>query len=131
MEINNFVEKVSRRRVQKRLPEATLARMVGLAPSSFNRWTVHGSGLPTYRQAFELSRILDLPLEYLCDDDVKPSDEPKGRLSDAEKAILTMAETMGHEEALRRLTLACERPATTVRQIPPPQQPPKRNRKGS
>lgn len=74
-----------------------------LSANRISKWK-NGTGEPTAKQALRMARLLDLPLEYLIDDDQA---EPGGMpVSEREKQVWEAIRTLGVDEAWRRLLQA-------------------------
>ncbi len=86
---------------------AELARVTGIPAQRFTEWKEakpEKPRLPTLPQAFKIARALDVPLDYLADD--QQDDPPPAALSEEDDRILEIARSLGYEEAKRRLVVA-------------------------
>lgn len=99
-----FPKKLAMLMERSRLSQQALANRVGLQQSRISKWTT-GKGEPSLKQAVELARVLDVPLEYLADDAI---DEPPPAPSKAQMIVMQLIEDMGYDEARRRLAQVIE-----------------------
>lgn len=108
-----MLEKIEKHLASKGIRQGELAAMVGVLPARISKWK-SGEGEPTARQALRIARALDLPLEYLVDDD---ADElPEAKDSTEETQILDLYRALGltKDEALRAFALAGHLRESTV-----------------
>jgi transcriptional regulator with XRE-family HTH domain len=97
---------------------ADLARKVKVPKSSLHRW-FHGEAWPRLAEGLRLARVLEVPLDYLADDEMEEVPAPaRDGLDGDERFLVQMIRDLRltRAEAVRRL--ACEAtgkgPATTV-----------------
>ncbi len=96
-----FSDKINRRKTELGKENiADIARSAKVSRSSCYRW-FDGFALPDVHEAHRLARVLDVPLEYLADED---ADEPQ-RLTPAEEQALKLVRSLGldENEVIRRL----------------------------
>lgn len=85
MESMTFGKKLEKLLELRDVSQAWLARRVGTYAPRVNEW-IAGKGAPSLKVALEISRALDVPLEYLADDDQDSPIEPE--LTVDERVIL-------------------------------------------
>lgn len=114
-------EKITRRLDERGQSQIWLAAAVGSNPTQVARWADSKKGKssrPSYRELLMISRALELPLEYLCDDECDdPAKVSKESLTREQRKILEIAGDVGYELALKRL-LALPGTPVEVRGVP-------------
>jgi transcriptional regulator with XRE-family HTH domain len=126
-----------REKLQRLLDEAKaagvdqqdVAARVGVTGSRISKW-LKGTGKPSAGVLLKMSRVFQVPLEYLCDDE---QDEPGAyREYDAavradavakdpvERTVLILARTVGPERAVDLLASRLKAPAPSPSTGPPP-----------
>lgn len=63
----NAIEKISRLIEERKLTQSGVERAAVLSGNRISKWKA-GEGEPTYRQIARVARVLNAPLEWLCDD---------------------------------------------------------------
>jgi transcriptional regulator with XRE-family HTH domain len=110
--------------------QATLARKVGVSPSTSGRWC-KGERLPKLEDAVKLAQVLDMSLDYLFDDSL---DEPPSYGPTVDTVVLELYHMLGPAEARRRLANVPDTGtahAPPPPPLPPPPPPPTRRPDGS
>lgn len=88
-----MIEKIDDLLRKKGMSQAALERSALLSANRISKWKDE-KGEPTGRQALRIARLLDVPVEYLLDDDME---EPPAleRLSPAEERAVEMVRALG------------------------------------
>lgn len=94
-------EKVERLATAKGLRKKQIADVMAVYPTRISDWIAGGTWRPDLNQALRLARLLDVPLEYLADDEM--DEIPRPELTDAEIEVLKIVRKMGTAEAEKRL----------------------------
>lgn len=86
--------------------QAKAARAIGVDASQFAKW-LKGRGRPTVEQLLSLARHLDVPMDYLADDQMSspPRVDSSSQITADQRVILQVIEDLGltRREAIRRL----------------------------
>jgi transcriptional regulator with XRE-family HTH domain len=100
-----FPDKLRKHRTERRMTQQALADNVGVAQNQVARWEA-GSGRPYYDQVLRIARALDVPVEYLCDDEMESPSEAHGgvELSEGDRAVLAIVRQRGLPWVLLALT---------------------------
>jgi transcriptional regulator with XRE-family HTH domain len=104
-----MLAKIDRILRDRRWSQADLQRAAGLAETRMSKWRA-GQGEPSASQALRIARAINVPLEWLVNDEAPDEPpaaaEPAGvALSDLDRAVLDVARRVGHS---RLLALAIE-----------------------
>ena len=103
-----LAEKILKRMEERGHSQIWLASRVGTSATQVGRWLdlkkdQRGSR-PSYRELLMLARVLELPLEYLCDDSCDDPAQYSGpQLNADERRIVELARIIGYELATKRL----------------------------
>jgi transcriptional regulator with XRE-family HTH domain len=95
-----LVEKLEMALRSKGLTQGSFERLAMLSENRISKWK-NNQGEPTVRQALRMARLLDLPLDYLADDEV--DEEPHRLIDDWERKIRDVIAIIGAEVVYRRL----------------------------
>lgn len=102
MENMKFGKKLESILKARDIKPAELSRLTGIYAARLSEWTTGEKGKPSLKQAFLIARALDVPLEYLADDE---QDQPLATgLTETQSRILWLAELVGYEKAAKKLT---------------------------
>lgn len=117
-----FSEKLSLLLDRQGLLAADLARELGTAASTVSNWLNGRGSLPRPSNLLKIARFLDVPVEYLADDDATA---PRPGLTEQQQRILWLAEIVGYDDAIHRLTASTAAPRTpaVVKSEAPVQEP--------
>lgn len=100
-----MIEKIRKLLREKKLTQGELERLALLPGGRISKWD-GGLGKPSAPAALRIARALGVSVDYLVDDD---QDEPipaASPRSEEERRVLWLADQLGFEEAVRRLTLS-------------------------
>lgn len=101
-----FADKLAIELKRKHRSQEDLASAIGRAQSRISKW-INGVGVPTPADLLGISRFLDVPLAYLCDDNMDSPEEAtepaRAMLSPEEKLLWDAAHRMGVQTALSRI----------------------------
>ena len=81
-----------------------LAADLDVSKSTLGRW-LSGESIPDIEEAWRLSRLLGVSLDFLANDEVE---EPAPGLSDEQRQVLWAAEQVGYGLAVKRIMQAPE-----------------------
>jgi transcriptional regulator with XRE-family HTH domain len=97
-------QKLSALRRKKGWTQVDVASRIGRAQSRVAKWEL-GEGMPTPRDLLRLADAFDVPIAYLCDDEMTDPAQAsqKPDLSEGEVLILGMVRRIGEERAIDRL----------------------------
>lgn len=98
-------EKLRKHRIEKRMTQQALAEVIGVVQTHIAKWE-GGGGRPYYDQALKLARALDVPVEYLIDDEMESPSEAHGgvELSEGDRAVLAIVRKRGLSWVMLALT---------------------------
>lgn len=96
-----MVQKIKSLIDEKGLQQVDFEPLAGLPKGRFSKW-LNGQGEPTARQAFEMARVLNVPVDFLLDDeqDKAPSN------SDLMREVQRIVRILGADTSYRRLIQA-------------------------
>jgi transcriptional regulator with XRE-family HTH domain len=101
MEIMEFPKKLESLLARRKLSQKEVGTMIGVDQARISEWiTGKSKRRPPLDVAYRLAQVLDVPVEYLADDE---SDNPPVLLTDEERKILEYIRRIGTKEAYRRL----------------------------
>jgi transcriptional regulator with XRE-family HTH domain len=95
-----LVEKLEAVLRARGLTQSSFEKLASLSENRISKWK-NDQGEPTVRQALRMARILDVPLDYLADDDL--NDLPSATMTERERQVWEVVRTIGPDEAWRRL----------------------------
>jgi transcriptional regulator with XRE-family HTH domain len=96
----DMVAKIQHLLRDRGLHQAEFEPLAGLPKGRVSKWA-GGQGEPTARQALRMARLLNVPLDYLADDDL--DEPPPASMTDRERQVWEVVRTIGPDEAWRRL----------------------------
>lgn len=94
-----FGEKVRKRIEELRVSQEELAEKVGTSQSQVSSWLTKGV-VPSTPYALRVSKYLELPIDYLIDDDI---DTPATKLTESEQLLIEIGREYGPINILKQL----------------------------
>lgn len=129
MEIRDKLQRLLDEAKAAGVDQKDVAVRIGVSGSRISKW-LKGTGAPPAGVLLRMSRVFQVPLEYLCDDE---QDEPGVYLAydeavrvdavakdSVERTVLILARTVGPERAVDLLASRLKAPAPSPSTGPPP-----------
>lgn len=92
----DFTEKLNKLLSENGLSQRDLVRILGdVSKDKVNRWFT-GRSVPDIKEGLRLARALDVPLDYLADDDVDVAEDATGAIE--MQALVDVAREVGPEK---------------------------------
>ncbi len=101
-----MLDKIDHWLAKRKLTQAALEKGAGLAENRISKWRNATKLDPRAGEVLRIARFLDVPVEYLLDDEMEEPMPHKPALSPAEELAVKMVRSLGLSEdaVIRRLT---------------------------